>query len=658
MLRAARNHESPSIPGERALSPLAKLEPALLQAHSLWLLAGSLVLSVILTALLYGNSLSYGFMFDDPLDLPRASGRSYLSILTSAGESTYYRPLILALWKALYDLFSRNDAPTLHVLVLLSHAANGVLVYLVGSRLHGRVGGYVSAALFISFPFSYQAVANVNAFFHPLVTTFLLLSVVLYFKWRDSHSRALLALSGAAALLAVFTHEYGVAIAPLILAGEAYWLLVHGKRRPSYLAVMFVGISLGFLLIWWVVPKWQHTWGFDFESLRLNSAYFFQGLVYPVIYGIPAVALMIGLHVFARRALSLGFALAWAVVGFLPSLFSLPFSYVIDSPRLLYLPSVGIALAWAGTLSAPFHWRLGRARILAIVVGLGMAGLIVAQSVLFVQARNTLFAQGAKAVRKLVETAIDPQRPGRTYVNFPSWLALKSTDYALGHSGVTMVPSYIGLGRVVYIQTGQSPEIVSAAYDAVARSWDYNYGVHGNTVGLDELEKAFRRGGGVYATRFYSNTLDIEYVGEIETAQAEPQMADYAAQFGTWGRLVSAKVQPGPEAVDITLEWESLRQVEKDYTVFVHIYNASNKILAQSDGYPIGEMFPIQRWRPGDHVEDHRCVVLPPGAPPGDYRVVVGVYDRQNGERALAVDASGVEFADDAVSIAQFALPR
>jgi len=94
-----------------------------------------LVGSALFTLWLYGDSLGYGFMYDDPMDLPRAGGRSFLEIATSAGESSYYRPFVLLVWKALFLLPGFYDARLLHILVLAAQALAGWLVFLLGMRL-------------------------------------------------------------------------------------------------------------------------------------------------------------------------------------------------------------------------------------------------------------------------------------------------------------------------------------------------------------------------------------------------------------------------------------------------------------------------------------------------------------------------------------------
>jgi hypothetical protein len=70
--------------------------------------------------------------------------------------------------------------------------------------------------------------------------------------------------------------------------------------------------------------------------------------------------------------------------------------------------------------------------------------------------------------------------------------------------------------------------------------------------------------------------------------------------------------------------------------VFVHLLAAGNK-LAQFDARPCGGECPTSGWRPGAIVVDRHQVALPPDAPPGPYRLAVGLYLLATGERVPVV---------------------
>ena len=635
---------------------------------------------------LYLPSLGYGFMYDDPLDLPRATDRAFLELLTSAGATMYYRPLPLVIWRFLHDLLGRNDGVALHALVVALHAANGALVYLLGRRLYrGVAAGLVAGALFVTFPFSYQAVMHTATTYHPLATFCALGAIVTYLAWRDSQRRALLSSSLLFAALAMLAHEYGVVVATLAFGIEAFWLAEKRGRRPSPAVLAFAGLALGYLALWASAPKWGQSLAL-FGSARQNLAYFLQAIAWPLadrldrlplpaglsptlVVATAALATILSLGLLAlsaRRASAFALAGFWAVSAFAPTLALLSYSYVVDGPRLLYLASAGICLAWAGGLTAPFGWKLqsplprwgsgvGGVRSAVGLAGLLLAALIAGRSASFIAARAPVFAAGADVVRQVVATASDGTRPGRTYVNVPSWLALKSSDYPLGHSGAAIIPNYIGLGRVVYIVTGEQPEIASLTVEALKRDWGLYYEPHGPVASPDEVESAYRRGGGVYIARYDDARVALEYVGEVRAAT--PASNRLVASFGEWLWLASADTARSPERLDVTLQWEASAAPRRDETVLLHVYDGAGKLVAQADGYPLGDTLPLRRLRPGDEVIDVRRVALPPDLPAGEYRLAVGIYDRASGARAPATDARGMPFRDDAAIVATLRLP-
>jgi hypothetical protein len=61
-----------------------------------------------------------------------------------------------------------------------------------------------------------------------------------------------------------------------------------------------------------------------------------------------------------------------------------------------------------------------------------------------------------------------------------------------------------------------------------------------------------------------------------------------------------------------------------DYTIFVHLLDAEGETLANADHLPPR---PTHEWRPGQAIPDRFKLPLPPGLPPGDYWVKVGLYD-------------------------------
>lgn len=91
--------------------------------------------------------------------------------------------------------------------------------------------------------------------------------------------------------------------------------------------------------------------------------------------------------------------------------------------------------------------------------------------------------------------------------------------------------------------------------------------------------------------------------------------------------------------------------------VFVHLRSAAGDIVAQDDHAPRhrGAAFPTQAWQSNCLYEDAFRIDMPADLPPGEYALVVGMYDPSTGLR-LAVDEAPHRTADGAVLAARVRL--
>jgi len=127
--------------------------------------------------------------------------------------------------------------------------------------------------------------------------------------------------------------------------------------------------------------------------------------------------------------------------------------------------------------------------------------------------------------------------------------------------------------------------------------------------------------------------------------------------FGSAARLVAADVDPphldiAPGArVLVTLVWESLAPVDKDYSVFLHAEREGRTLLAQDDGAPAaltpkgacGGERPTTTWMPGDRIIERRTLEIPADAATGDFPLLVGLYDYETLDRLPAVGPDGAD---------------
>lgn len=118
--------------------------------------------------------------------------------------------------------------------------------------------------------------------------------------------------------------------------------------------------------------------------------------------------------------------------------------------------------------------------------------------------------------------------------------------------------------------------------------------------------------------------------------------------FGDQIRLLGYDLDcdPLPSTCNLSLHWQAIDPVDRDYTVFVHLTDPDGTIISQDDAPPGDPFFPTSTWPPGYTVVDSHVLTLPADAPPGTYSLLTGLYHPPTEERLQAVDAGGSPLGD------------
>ncbi len=119
--------------------------------------------------------------------------------------------------------------------------------------------------------------------------------------------------------------------------------------------------------------------------------------------------------------------------------------------------------------------------------------------------------------------------------------------------------------------------------------------------------------------------------------------------------LLSSEVEAG-DILPLTLFWEALEPVEERYKVFIHLLDAQNHIVGQRDAEPGGGAKITTTWQEGEMMADNHGVLILPGAPPGEYRVEMGMYSLRSGERLPAKE--GAEEPNNRILLLPIRVPK
>jgi hypothetical protein len=77
--------------------------------------------------------------------------------------------------------------------------------------------------------------------------------------------------------------------------------------------------------------------------------------------------------------------------------------------------------------------------------------------------------------------------------------------------------------------------------------------------------------------------------------------------------------------VHLTLYWQSIAKTESDYTVFVHLLDASGAVVAQKDSEPLDGKYPTSIWDAGEIVKEGYGFTIPTDAR-APFSIEIGMY--------------------------------
>jgi hypothetical protein len=119
-------------------------------------------------------------------------------------------------------------------------------------------------------------------------------------------------------------------------------------------------------------------------------------------------------------------------------------------------------------------------------------------------------------------------------------------------------------------------------------------------------------------------------------------------QFGTHARLSGYTVTRLDDTLQLTVIWEVLQTLLPPHHIFVHVYDAAGRRVAQSDGPPVNDAgrAPTGSWLPGEYLPTEHVILLP-AATEGPLTLQLGLYLPATGER-LPATAEGRAIGDSA----------
>ncbi len=136
-------------------------------------------------------------------------------------------------------------------------------------------------------------------------------------------------------------------------------------------------------------------------------------------------------------------------------------------------------------------------------------------------------------------------------------------------------------------------------------------------------------------------------VGGQPAASLSPAPPDVPRQeqFGDFIALKGYSLaREADKQLRLNLYWEATASPPLDYTLFIHLVDASGAVAAQFDSPPVNGLYPTSFWDAGEQIFDSRRLDLSELSP-GEYTMRLGWYDSASGQR-LPVSGNPENFVE------------
>ena len=135
---------------------------------------------------------------------------------------------------------------------------------------------------------------------------------------------------------------------------------------------------------------------------------------------------------------------------------------------------------------------------------------------------------------------------------------------------------------------------------------------------------------------------------------AKPPAPPARSELGI--QLLGYQVSPIGSTLELTLYWQTNQSLPADYTVFSQLLDQSGQQVAGHDSPPANGSAPTSNWQTYQLIVDQHHLLLPENLTPGQYQIIVGMYDADLNRLMMILDPQN-QMIDDAINLKTIKLP-
>lgn len=528
------------------------------------------------------------------------------------------------------------------------------LIFSAVKQMVGRTEGLIAAAFLAINSFHIWHSQDLRSY-----TWLLLLGLVSSLAlWRAIHERRRAwGWYGASLIILLYLHYYSV----FIVAFQITWAIWWGwrSRRWQFLHKMALALAVaGGVFLPWLAYSWQFVGSFtgDFSpasplSVLVRGLRTFSGGIVahpPQPSPWTAAAILLASAGAAgnwrKHRTAVIFFLLYMLMTFL-GIVALSARGQAFTERYLFAAMPGFA-ALVG-LGTSWFWRNCRTGERA--VGLALALIVVALNLSAGQAYRTNPNLAKAPQWRQLFSAVQADFNPATDTLFYNYPEASITYYASTRAGKAAIPAVL-----MPPAANEPPEKVAERLAGMLENYRRVWFVPVNGDGWDDTRAVetwlARHAARVRTVEVHWATAELYLTLKTIRAEMTPVGATFANGFSLAGVHLPQNTELGDgDSLGVTLVWTATAPSATPLTVFVQLIDPAGFRRGGYDNQPVRGTYPTTDWLPDETVIDQYTVGLDDGAPSGEYRLWVGMYDALTGARISVVDDAGNSIADHVV---------
>ena len=137
--------------------------------------------------------------------------------------------------------------------------------------------------------------------------------------------------------------------------------------------------------------------------------------------------------------------------------------------------------------------------------------------------------------------------------------------------------------------------------------------------------------------QWFGDVRFVQYVTPADMPDLTPSGARFGDHISLDSFALSATTLTAGDVLQVRLDWQTDAPLDTAYKVFVQLLNSDGQLVAQQDSEPNSGTSPTTSWTPGQTVIDRHGLAIPRDLPPGTYKLIIGLYNRDDSSARLPI---------------------